>query len=250
MAGGVLALGAGAGGTLGGESRGGGEEAGGEAMSFGGAGGGEVASVGGILSSGVGGPEWTGSAAGSSVGGGEIGRGGSSFGGMDAGRGGAGSSGGSGDAGKGGAGDSGGGGEAGCGGAGSSGRGRCSLDSKLKLTHESLVSSPADEGCSGPKMLSKSAIEGFLVGASASVDTSASSAEGGPVDGAGGGTILGGSGGGVPVGKDLVKEDSGSDRGIPHASDSNTPTSVFDSPKAVSKGGPNKAVVSSENGVC
>lgn len=44
-AGGVLAFGAGAGGTLEGESRGGGEEVGGDASSFGGAGGGEVASV-------------------------------------------------------------------------------------------------------------------------------------------------------------------------------------------------------------
>lgn len=99
-------------------------------------------------------------------------------------------------------------------------------------------------------MLSKSAIEGFLVELSASVDTSASSTEAEPVDGGEVGTFLGGRGGGVPVGKDLVKEDSGSERGVPHTSDSPRPTSVFGSPKAVSKGGPNKAVVSSGNGVC
>lgn len=98
--------------------------------------------------------------------------------------------------------------------------------------------------------MSKSAIEDFLAELSASVDTSASSAEGGPAFGGEVGTFLGGSGGGVPVGKDLVKEDSGSDRGVPHTSDSDRTTSVFCSPKAVSKGGPNKAVVSSGTGVC
>lgn len=40
----------------------------------------------------------------------------------------------------------------------------------MKLTHMSFVSSPAGGASSGPKMLSKSAIEGFLP--SASVDTS------------------------------------------------------------------------------
>lgn len=40
----------------------------------------------------------------------------------------------------------------------------------MKLTHISFVSSPAGGAASGPKMLSKSAIEGFLP--SASVDTS------------------------------------------------------------------------------
>lgn len=217
-------MGAGAVGALAGESTGGGEEAGGDASSFGGAGGGEVASVGGFLSSGVG-AEGTEGAAGSSEGGGEVGRGGagSSIGGGEVGRGGAGSSGGGGDVGKGGAGDSGGGGEAGNGGAGSSGNGGWSEDSSLKQTHVSPVLSPAGAASSGPKMLSKSAIEGFLVEPSASVDTSVSFAEGGPGDRGEVGTFLGGSGGGA---------------------------SVFGSPKAVSRGGPNKAVVSSETGVC
>lgn len=128
----------------------------------------------GLRSLGVGGPEGTGGAAGSSEGGGEVGRGGkgSSFGGGDVGRGGAGFSGGSGDVGKGGAGDSGGGGEVGSGGAGSSGRDGWSGDCSMKQTHVSPLSSPAEGTCSGPKMLSKSAIEGFLVESSASVDTS------------------------------------------------------------------------------
>lgn len=165
-------MGAGAGGTVVGELMGGGEETGGDASSFCGAGGGEVASMGGFRSSGVEGPEGTEGAACSSEGGGEVGRGGTgtSFGGGEVGRGGAGSSGGGGDIGKGGAGDSGGGGEAGGGGAGSSGRGGWLEVSSLKQTHDSPVSSPA--GGSGPKMLSKSAIEGFLVEPSASVDTS------------------------------------------------------------------------------
>lgn len=165
-------MGAGAGGTLGGELRGGGEQ--GDTSSFGSGEGGEVASVRGFRSSGVGGPEGTGGAAGFSEGGGEVGRGGtgSSFGGGDVGRGGAGSSGGGGDVGKGGAGDSGGGREVGSGGAGSSGRGGRSGDSSLKQTHVSPLSSPAGGTCSGPKMLSKSAIEDFLVEPSASVDTS------------------------------------------------------------------------------
>lgn len=241
----MLALGVGAVGTLVGESRGGGEEMGGEelggdASSFG-AGGGEMARVRGFRSSGVGGPEGMRGGAGSSDGGGEVGRGGTgaSFRGGETGRGGAGSSGGGGDVGKGGAGDSGGGGEAGNGGAGSSGgggevgsggagsfgRGGWLEDSSLKHTHVSLVSSSAGGACSGPKMLSKSAIDGFLVEPSASGDTSetASSAEGGLVVKGDVGTFLGGSGGGA---------------------------SVFCSPKAVSKGGPNKAVVSSETGVC
>lgn len=241
-------MGAGAGGTLVGDSTAVGAEAGGDARSFGGAGGGEVGSDGGFLSSGVDGPERMGGATGSSVGGGEVGRGGSgsSFGGGEVGRGGAGSSGRGGDVGKGGAGDSGGGGEAGRGGAGSSGRGGRAADSSLKQTHESFFSSPAGGASSGPKMLSRSAIEGFLAELSASVDTSASSA--GLFDGGEVGTFFGGRGGGVPVGKDLDKEESGSDRGAPHASDSDRTTSVFGSPKAVSKGGPNKAVVSSGTG--
>lgn len=260
----MLALGVGAVGTLAGESRGGGgEEVGGDAASSFGAGGGEVAT--GFCSSGMGGPEGTQGGAHSSEGGGEVGRGGTgaSFRGGEIGGGGAGSSGGGGDVGKGGAGDSGGGGEAGNGGAGSSGgggevgsggagsfgRGGWSEDSSVKHTHVSLASSSAGGACSGPKMLSKLAIEDFLVESSASGDTSASSAEGGPVVRGDVGTFLGGSGGGVPVGKDLVKEDSGSDRGVPHTSDSDRTTSVFCSPKAVSKGGPNKAVVSSETGV-
>lgn len=87
-AGGVLALGAGAGGTLVGESRGGGEEVGGHASSFGGAGGGEVACVRGFWSSDVEGLKGTGGPAGSE-GGGEVGRGGtgSSFWGEEVGRG-------------------------------------------------------------------------------------------------------------------------------------------------------------------
>lgn len=93
----------------------------------------------------------------------------------------------------------------------------------MKQTHESPVSSQAGGACSGPKMLSKSAIEGFLAELSAPADTSASSGDGGLVFGGEAGTFLGGSGGGA---------------------------SVFCSPKAVSKGGPNKAVVSSETGVC
>lgn len=174
-AGGVLALGTEVGGRLAGELR-----EGGEASSFAGAGGGEVASKGGFWSSGVGGPERTDGAAGSSEGGGEVGRGGtlSSFGGGEVGRGGAGSSGGSGDVGKGGAGDSGEGGEPGKGGASSSGgggeegRGGRSEDCSLKHTHVSPALSPAEGASSGPKMLSKSAIDGFLVELSASVATS------------------------------------------------------------------------------
>lgn len=118
---------------------------------------------------------------GCSEGGGEVGRGGggSSFGGGEVGRGGAVSSDRGGDAGKGGAGDSGGGGEAGNGGgedrsgrAGSFCRGSWSEDCSLKQTHMSPASSPAGTGCSGPKMLSKSAIDVFLEELSASVDTS------------------------------------------------------------------------------
>lgn len=52
----------------------------------------------------------------------------------------------------------------------SSGGGR-SDDSSLKQTHLSAVSS-ATLSCSGPKMLSRSAIEGFRVETSASVDAS------------------------------------------------------------------------------
>lgn len=213
------------------------EEGGGDSRSFD-AGGGDVESARELLSSGVEGPEGTGGAEGSSEGGGEVGRGGteSSFGGGEVGRGGAGSSGGGGDVGKGGAGDSGGGGEAGSGGAGSSGgggevgrggagsvgRGGRTEDSSLKQTQASFVSSGPEGGCSGPKMLSKSAIDVFLV-PSASGDASACSAERGLVAGGEVGTFLGGSGGGA---------------------------SVFCSPKAVSKGGPNKAVVSSGTVVC
>lgn len=103
-------------------------------------------------------------------GGGEVGRGGagSSGGGGDVGKGGAGDSGGGGDAGNGGAGSSGGGGEAWSGGAGSFGIGGCLDESSLKQTHVSPVSSGKGWACSGPKMLSKSAIEGFLPPADAS----------------------------------------------------------------------------------
>jgi len=130
------------------------------------------------------GPELAGGPVGSSEGGGEFGRGGtgSSFGGVQVGRGGARSSGRGGDVGRGGAGDSGGGGEAGGGGAGSSGgggeegRGGAGSfgrgDFSLKQTHMSLLSSLSVEACSGPKMLSKSAIEGFLVETSVSADAS------------------------------------------------------------------------------
>lgn len=99
----MLILGVGAGGTLGGELRGGGEETGGDESSFV-AGDGEVASVGGFWSLGVGGPERTEGTTCSSEGGGEVGRGGtkSSSGGGEVGRGGAKSSEGGGDVGKGG----------------------------------------------------------------------------------------------------------------------------------------------------
>ena len=177
-------MGAGTGGTMAGKLRGGGEEAEGD-----GAGGGEVESVRGFLSSGVAGPDPTGgAAAGSPERGGEVGRGsaGPSFVGGEVGRGGVGSSGGGGDVGRGGAGDSGGGGEAGGGGAGSSGgggeegswgagsfgRGGWSGGRSLKQTHVSFVSSPAEGACSGPKMLSKSAIEDFRVELSASANAS------------------------------------------------------------------------------
>lgn len=154
-----------------GKSRGGGEEVVGEKSCFGGAKGGEELGLRGFWSLGVGGPDGTEGAAGSSEGGGEVGRGGkgSSFG--DVGRGGAGSSGGSGDVGTGGAGDSGGGGEVGSGGAGSPGRGGWLGDCSLKQTHVSPLSSPPEGTCSGPKMLSKSAIEGFLVESPAETQT-------------------------------------------------------------------------------
>lgn len=133
--------------------------------------------------------------------------------------------------------------EAGRGGVGSSsGGGGRSDDSSLKQTHLSAASSAAPS-CSGPKMLSKSAIEGFRFEMSASVGASAFSGEEGPLEG----TFFGGRGGGVPVGKGLVKE--GCDGGVAHASDSDRATSIFGSPKDVSRGGPNKAVVSSETGV-
>jgi hypothetical protein len=119
--------------------------------------------------------------------------------------------------------------------------------SSLKQTHWSPVSSIAAESSSGPKMLSTSAIDGFFSEPSASA---VASAEGGPAAGGEVGTFLGGSGGGVPVGKGLVKEDSGGDRGAPQTSDSDRTTSIFCSPKADSREGPNKAVVSSGIGAC
>lgn len=158
-------LGAGTGGTPPGELRGGGEEAGGDVCSFD-ASGGEEAMEGGFLSSGVEGPERIGGKKGSSDGGGEVGRGGgeSSFGeramgrgGGDVGRGGAGDSGG------GGAGSSGGDGEEGICGGGSFGAGGPAGECSLKQTHLSSVSSPAGGATSGPKMLSRSAMEGFLL---------------------------------------------------------------------------------------
>lgn len=174
-AGGVLALGAGGAGAVVGDSIEGGEEVGGVMDSLGGVEAGGVLSVGGFWSSGVWGPEGTGGAAGFSEGGGEDGRGGraSSFGGGDVGRGGPGCSAESGDVGKGGAGDSGGGGDVGSGG-GAAGSCVCSrsADSSLKQTHVSSLSSPAGGASSGPKMLSKSAIEGFLLEPSASADAS------------------------------------------------------------------------------
>lgn len=47
-----------------------------------------------------------------------------------------------------------------------------SADSSLKQTHASSLSSPAGGASSGPKILSKSAIEGFLLEPSASADAS------------------------------------------------------------------------------
>lgn len=93
------------------------------------------------------------------------------MGGGDVRRGGAGCSGESGEVGKGGAGDSGGGGDVGSGGAASC---VCSrwADSSLKQTQASPWSSAAGGDCSGPKMWSKSAMEGFLLEPSASGDAS------------------------------------------------------------------------------
>lgn len=173
-------LGPGTDGTPPGELRGGGEEAGGDVCSFV-ASGGEEAMEGGFWSSGVEGPERIGGKKGSSDGGGEVGRGGgeSSFGeramgkgGGDVGRGGAGDSGGGGEAGGGGAGSSGGGGEEGICGAGSFGAGGPAGECSLKQTHLSSVSSPAGGATSGPKMLSRSAMEGFLLESFASADAS------------------------------------------------------------------------------
>lgn len=176
-----------AGGTLTGELRSGGEEAEGEASSFG-VGGAEVAGVGGFLSSGVEGTEQMGGDTGFSEGGGEVGRGGAGscfVGGegidggassgkeRDVGRGGAGDSGGGGEAGGGGAGSSGGGGEEGRGGATSFGTGGFSEGCSLKQIQVSLISSPAGGACSGPKMLSKSAMDDFWAEPSASVSASA-----------------------------------------------------------------------------
>lgn len=192
-----------------------GETTGGDAV------GGDVANVNDSLSCGVDGADGTRGMVGSSEGGGEVGKGGSesSFGGVETGGGGAGSSGRGGGVGAGGE-ERGGGGEVGKGGVRSfpdaSG---CSAGSSLKHTQESLVSSPAGGACSGPKRLSRSAMEGFLLELSASVVESAISV--GPAVGGVVGTFLGGRGGGA---------------------------SVLCSPKAVSNGGPNKAVVSSETG--
>lgn len=220
-AGGVLTLEGGGGGGLVGETTGG--ETRSCSMS-----GGDVDNVKDSLSCGVVGADGRlrGGAGGSSEGGGEVGKGGggeSTFGGGSSGRGG-----GVGALGKG-------------GGVGSFGGA-----SSLKQTQESLVSSPAGGACSGPKRLSRSAMEGFLLERSASVEESGFSVE--PAVGGVVGTFLGGRGGGVPVGKDLLKEELDSDKGSPQASDSDRTTSVFCSPKAVSNGGPNKAVVSSEIG--
>lgn len=59
---------------------------------------------------------------------------------------------------------------------GSGGAGSCVCsrlaDSSLKQTQASPLSSPAGGACSGPKMLSKSAMEGFLLEPSASGDAS------------------------------------------------------------------------------
>jgi len=104
-------------------------------------------------------------------------------GGGEAGRGGAGSSGGGEEAGGGGAESPGGGEEAGGGGAGSWGGGEGEEvsggvgsfvgDFSLKQTHTLPASSPtAGEASSGPKMLSKSAMEGFAVEPSASIGIS------------------------------------------------------------------------------
>lgn len=155
-----------------------------------------------------------------------------------------------GEMGKGGAGSSGGGGDLGKGGAGSSGSGGLLADSSLKHTHLSSTSSL--EPSSGPKMLSRSAIEGFRCPSSAASASETSVVLDGREPGGGGevGTFLGGRGGGVPVGKGLGREESGldSDKGAPHTSDSSITASVLISSKAVSKGGPNKAVASSGTG--
>lgn len=173
-------LGAGTGGTPAGELKGGGEEAGGDVCSFD-TGGGQVATVRGFWSSGVERPERTGGGKGSSDGSGEVGRGGaeSSFGereigrgGSDVGSGGAGDSGGCGEDGGGGAGSAGGGGEEGICTTGSIGASGPAGESSLKQTHLSSASSPAEGASSGPKMLSRSAMEGFLQEPFASADAS------------------------------------------------------------------------------
>lgn len=141
----------------------------------------------------------------------------------DFGKGGFGSSDGGGDLGNGGAGSAGGGGDEGSGGAGSPSEGRGGLlgDSSLKQTHLSPTSSPGFEESSGPKMLSRSVIEG-LCKVSTSLCPSVSSVAADSIGGGEVGTFLGGSGGRASL--------------------------VFCSSKAVSRGGPNKAVASSGTG--
>lgn len=177
-AGGVLALGAEAGGALVGEFTVGGEEEGGDASLFCGTRGGELVDVKVFWSSGVGGPERTGGAVGSPDGGGEVGRGGADS--SDGGKRGASDSGGGGEVGNGGAGASGGGGEEEeeSGRAGPFGRDDPSRESSLKQTHVSPASSLVEGACSGPKILSKSAIEGFLLELSSCDDTSGTVTQG------------------------------------------------------------------------
>lgn len=99
--------------------------------------------------------------------------------------------------------------------------------------------------------MSRSAIEGLCVASpepSSSFCASEGSVSGDSLGGGEVGTFLGGSGGSVPVVKVVDREESRcfSGRGAPQTSGSSS--LVFGSSKAVSSGGPNKAVVSSGTG--
>lgn len=84
----------------------------------------------------------------------------------------------------------------------------CSGDVSEKCTHFSSALTATDLGDStGPKMLSRSLMDGgFSFGTSSVADGSfpGATGKGEPVRGGVAGTFFGGSGGGVPVGKDLV----------------------------------------------